>query len=315
MILKATIILIACLSLPALAATDVPVATDASTAPTVTSPAAITKVPDKTNTGFSPLPATDKGRVLISGVHIPKTEAGVSIFYVLAVLSTPQQTSGTAFNATIYDVTNEPILVGNMSGTQSGIGSPSMRANSAGWIELDLPVGKHTLMLTVDGFKKVSPLHTEFIEVNIESQQVKHISLSQYGFIRLPYFGEILLEQKHYDFCSSLQSVDYTKSVDIRTTAYKKRKEAIQAYMASNAISAKATDFADYCQALTEQQPIHTASAELIKQFEADKTIPQQIKISHLKSWQEQPEKPIRYDLMHEYEAPKKVESGLAHGQ
>ena len=315
MIVKATILLTACLSLPAFAATDAPVATDTSTAPTVTSPAAITKRPDKTNLGFSPLPAADKGRVLISGVHIPKTEAGVSIFYVLAVLSTPQQTSGTAFNATIYDVTNEPILVGNMSGIQSGIGGPNMQNNSSGWIELDLPVGKHTLMLTVDGFKKVSPLHTEFIEVNVESQQVKHISLSQYGFIRLPYFGEILLEQKHYNFCSSLQSVDYTKSVDIRTTAYKKRKEAIQAYMASNAISAKATDFADDCQALTEQLPIHTANAELIKQFEADKTIPQQIKISHLKSWQEQPEKPIRYDLMHEYEAPKKVESGLGHGQ
>ena len=311
MILKATLLLITCLSFPALATTDAPAVTDSSTTATATTTVTAPSVTTKTNPGFSPLPEADKGRVLISGVHIPKTEAGVSIFYVLAVLSTPQQTSGTAFNATIYDVTNEPILVGNMSGTQSGIGSPSMFANSAGWIELDLPVGKHTLMLTVDGFKKVSPLHTEFIEVNVESQQVKHISLSQYGFIRLPYFGEILLEQKHYNFCSSLQSVDYTKSVDIRTTAYKKRKEAIQAYMASNAISAKATDFADYCQALTEQQPIHTASAELIKQFEADKTIPQQIKISHLKSWQEQPEKPIRYDLMHEYEAPKKVESGL----
>ena len=312
MIFKATLLLTACLSLPALAAVDAPAITDTTTTIAETAPSATIK----TNTGFSPLPAADKGRVLISGVHIPKTEAGVSIFYVLAVLSTPQQTSGTPFNATIYDVTNEPILVGNMSGTQSGIGSSNMQNNSSGWIELDLPVGKHTLMLTVDGFKKVSPLHTEFIEVNVESQQVKHISLSQYGFIRLPYFGEILLEQKHYDFCSSLQSVDYTKSVDIRTTAYKKRKEAIQAYMASNAISAKATDFADYCQALTEQQPIHKASEAEVKAFEADKVTPMNIKTSHYKSWQGQTEKPIRYDLMqlHEPEAPKKVESGLVHG-
>ena len=39
------------------------------------------------------------------------------------------------------------------------------------------------------------------------------------------------------------------------------------------------------------------------------------IKTSHYKSWQAQTEKPLHYDLMHEYEAPKKVESGLAHGQ
>ena len=170
-------------------------------------------------------------------------------------------------------------------------------------------------MLTNYGFTKASPSQTDFIEVNVEPQQVKHITLSQYGIIRLPYFGEIQLAQKHYDFCTSLPALDNINSSDVRKATYKKRLEAIQAYMASNVISAKATDFADYCQALTEQQPIHTASAELIKQFEADKTIPQQIKISHLKSWQEQPEKPIRYDLMHEYEAPKKVESGLAHGQ
>ena len=116
MILKATLLTIACLSLPALAATDAPVATDMSTAPTVTSLAAISKAADKTNLGFSLLPAADKGRVLISGVHIPKTEAVVSIFYVLAMLSTPQQATGVGFNATIYDVTNEPILLGKLRG-------------------------------------------------------------------------------------------------------------------------------------------------------------------------------------------------------
>ena len=315
MILKATLLTIACLSLPALAATDAPVAADTSTAPTVTSPSAITKGPDKTNLGFSPLPAADKGRVLISGVHIPKTEAGVSIFYVLGMLSTPQQTTGVGFNATIYDVTNEPILVGNMTGQQSGISTRSMFYNSAGWIELDLPVGKHTLMLTNNGFTKANPSQTDFIEVNVEPQQVKHVSLSQYGIIRLPYFGEILLAQKHYDFCTSLPALDNINSSDVRKATYKKRLEAIQAYMVSNAISAKATDFADYCQALTEQQPIHKASEAEIKAFEADKVTPMNIKTSHYKSWQEQTERPLRYDLMHEYEAPKKVESGLAHGQ
>ena len=314
MILKATLLLITCLSFPALATTDAPAVTDSSTTATATTTVTAPSVTTKTIPGFSPLPAADKGRVLISGVHIPKTEAGVSIFYVLGMLSTPQQTSGAPFGVTIYDVTNELTLIGYMSGTQSGIGIPSMRANSAGWIELDLPVGKHTLMLTNYGFTKASPSQTDFIEVMVEPQKVKHISLSQYGIIRLPYFGEILLEQKHYDFCTSLQGDDATKSANNRDVAYKKRLETIQTYMASNAISAKATDFADYCQALTEQLPIHTAYAELIKQFEADKSITQQIKASHFKSWQAQTEKPIRYDLMHEYEAPKKVESGLAHG-
>ena len=149
------------------------------------------------------------------------------------MLSTPQAASGAGFNATIYDVTNEPILIGNLSGVQSGIGSRSMFFNSAGWIELDLPAGKHTLMLTVDGFKKASQLHTEFVDVNVEPQQVKHVTLSQYGFIRFPYFGEILLEQKHYDFCTSLQGDDVTKSSNIRDVAYKKRLAAIQAYMVS----------------------------------------------------------------------------------
>ena len=190
-----------------------------------------------------------------------------------------------------------------------------MYANSAGWIEVDLPVGKHTLMLTNNGFTKANPSQTDFIEVNVEPQQVKHVSISQYGIIRLPYLGEIQLAQKHYDFCTSLPTVDYTKNSDIRTAAYKKRTETIQAYMASNAISPKATDFADYCQALTEQQPIHKASEAEIKAFEADKVTPMNIKTSHYKSWQEQTEKPLRYDLMHEYEAPKKVESGLVHGQ
>ena len=312
MILKATLILIACLSLPAFAATDAPVATGTTTV-IATAPAAITKSPDKTNLGFSPLPAADKGRVLISGVRIPKTEPAVSAFYIFGMLSTPK--TDVPFNGHIYDVTNTPILVGGISGSQHGGITPSMSQNASGWIELDLPIGKHTLMITTDGLTKGTSLHTDFIEVIVEPNVVKHVTISQYGFMRFTYLGEILLEQKHYDFCTSLPTVDYTKSSDIRTAAYKKRTEAIQAYMVSNAISAKATDFADYCQALTEQQPIHTASAELIKQFEADKTIPQQIKTSHFKSWQEQTEKPIRYDLMHEYEAPKKVESGLAHGQ
>ena len=314
MIVKATILLIACLSLPVQAA-DAPVTADVSSTATATTNVTAPSVNTKTNLGFSPLPAADKGRVLISGVHIPKTEAGVSIFYVLGMLSTPQQTTGVGFNATIYDVTNEPTLIGNMTGQQSGIGGPSMFANSAGWIELDLPVGKHTLMLTNYGFTKANPSQTDFIEVNVEPQQVKHISLSQYGIIRLPYFGEILLAQKHYDFCTSLPALDNINSSDIRKTTYKKRLEAIQAYMASNAISAKATDFVDYCQALTEQQPIHHASDVEIKAFEADTDTPNNIKTSHYKSWQEQTEKPLRYDLMHEYEAPKKVgSSGLVNG-
>ena len=109
---------------------------------------------------------------------------------------------------------------------------------------------------------------------------------------------------------------DNINSSDIRKATYKKRIEAIQAYMVSNAISANATDFADYCQALTEQQQIHKASEAEIKAFEADKVTPMNIKTSHYKSWQEQTERPLRYDLMHEYEAPKKVESsGLLHGQ
>ena len=315
MILKATLLTIACLSFPALAATDAPVAADTSTAPTVTTPAAITKGSDKTNQGFSPLPAADKGRVLISGVHIPKTEGAVSVFYVLGMLSSPQASSGAPFGVTIYDITNELTLIGYMSGTQSGIGSPSMRANSAGWIELDLPVGKHTLMLTNYGFTKASPSQTDFIEVMVEPRQVKHISISQYGIIRLPYLGEILLEQKHYDFCTSLPALDNINSSDIRKATYKKRLEAIQVYMASNAISTKSTDFVEYCQVLTEQQSIHKASEAEMKAFEADKVTPMNIKTSHYKSWQDQTEKPLRYNLMHEYEAPKKVESGLVYGE
>ncbi len=224
MTLKATLLLTACLSLPAFAATDAPLATEASTVPIATSPAAITKGPDKTNTGFSPLPAADKGRVLISGVRIPNA---VSAFYIFGMLSTPK--TDVPFNVHIYDVTNTPILVGDISGSQHGGITPSMSQNSSGWIELDLPIGKHILMITTDGFTKGTSLHTDFIEVMVETQQVKHVSISQYGFMRFTYLGEILLEQKHYDFCNSLQSVDYTKSVDIRTTSYKKRKEAIQA--------------------------------------------------------------------------------------
>ena len=311
MILKATLILIACLSLPAFAATDAPVATGTTTV-IATAPAAITKSPDKTNLGFSPLPAADKGRVLISGVRIPKTEPAVSAFYIFGMLSTPK--TDVPFNGHIYDVTNTPILVGGISGSQHGGITPSMSQNASGWIELDLPIGKHLLMITTDGFTKGTSLHTDFIEVMVEPNVVKHVSISQYGFMRFTYLGEILLEQKHYDFCTSLPTVDYTKSSDIRTAAYKKRTEAIQAYMVSNAISAKATDFADYCQALTEQQPIHKASEAEIKASEADKVTPMNIKTSHYKSWQAQTEKPLHYNLMHEYEAPKKVESGLVHG-
>lgn len=170
MILKAKLLLTACLSLPAFAAADAPLATDTSTALTVTSPEAITKGPDKTNTGFSPLPAADKGRILISGVRIPKTEPAVSAFYIFGMLSTPK--TDVPFNVHTYDVTNTPILVGDISGSQHGGITPSMSQNSSGWIELDLPIGKHLLMITTDGFTKGTSLHTDFIEVMVEAQQV-----------------------------------------------------------------------------------------------------------------------------------------------
>ena len=124
MTLKATLLLTACLSLPAFAATDVPLASEASTVPIATSLATITKGPDKTNTGFSPLPAADKGRVLISGVRIPKAEPAVSAFYIYGMLSTPK--TDVPFNVHIYDVTNTPILVGDISGSQRGGITPSM---------------------------------------------------------------------------------------------------------------------------------------------------------------------------------------------
>ena len=315
MIVKATILLIACLSLPVQAADapDAPMVTEASTVATATTTVTAPSATTKTNQGFSPLPSAEKGRVLISGVRIPKTEPAVSAFYIFGMLSTPK--TDVPFNVHIYDVTNTPILVGDISGSQHGGITPSMSQNASGWIELDLPIGKHTLTITTDGFTRGTSLHTDFIEVMVEAQQVKHVSISQYGFMRFTYLGEILLEQKHYDFCTSLPTVDYAKSSDIRTAAYKKRTEAIQAYMVSNAISAKATDFADYCQVLTEQQPIHKASEAEIKAFEADKVTPMNIKTSHYKNWQAQTEKPLRYDLMHEYEAPKKVKSGLAYEQ
>ena len=72
MIVKATILLIACLSLPVqdADAPDAPMVTEASTVAnettttTVTAPSATTKI----NQGFSPLPSAENGRVLISGV-------------------------------------------------------------------------------------------------------------------------------------------------------------------------------------------------------------------------------------------------------
>ena len=53
----------------------------------------------------------------------------------------------------------------------------------------------------------------------------------------------------------------------------------------------------------------------LRKHFKAKIPLVEEIKTSHYKSWHAQAEKPTRYDLMHEYKAPKKLESGLGHGQ
>ena len=260
--------------------------------------------PVATNNGFSPLPTEQNGRILISGYRIPKSEPGISAYYLLAALSTPN--TQVPFKATIYDVTNEPQLVGELSGMQWGVGlSPAQwRGYGDGWLEFDAPVGKHLLMLIVDGMVKGSSFHTDMIEVNVEPQKVTHVSLSQYGFMRFPYFGEIVLDQKHYDFCTSLFGKELEKA-----------HASISQYMVTNNIDAKSTDFANYCQALYMQTSNIKPNDTLIKKFAAEKTSVEEIKTSHYKSWTQQPEKPVQYDLMKAYEEPKKATTnGLVSG-
>lgn len=241
--------------------------------------------------GFAPLPTDGHGRVQVSVFHIPKDEPGVKLFLVLGALGGAQ--TQVPFGASLYDVSDGLRYLGSLDSRGAYYGAPG------GWLEYDAPAGRRTLMLASgNGAFPRGGMHTDFIEIDVVPGQVRHLALSQYGYMRRPYLGEIRMEERHRAHCAGM-AADHPKQA----------RASIAEYMAAQGINPHARDFANYCLDLALRVQVSVPNAEALKQFEAARADLEAARAQGYPAWLKQAEKPAPYDLMRSYEPPPKPES------
>lgn len=241
--------------------------------------------------GFAPLPTDGHGRVLASVFQLPKDEPGVKLFLVLGALGGAQ--TQVPFGASLYDVTDGLRYLGSLDSRGAYHGA------AGGWLEYDAPAGRRTFMLASgNGAFPRGGMHTDFIEIDVVPGQVRHLALSQYGYMRRPYLGEIRMEERHRAYCSGLV-----------TDNYKQARADIAGYMAAQGMDPHARDFAHYCLDLALRVQVSVPNGEAHKQFEAARADLETARAQGYPAWQRQTEKPAPYDLMRSYAPPPKPES------
>lgn len=234
---------------------------------------------------FSVPSSKENGLICINPFQIPKNEPGATLFLILVAAG-----GGNIhhpISASVFDVTDETRYIGTVGFNRNGV--------LGGWVEYEAPVGKRTLMLTLAGNSSVFTQnlgisHTDFIEVEVKPGGVNHVVLSRYGISRYPYLGEIVITDKHREYCLAL------------TGRLGDRKDAIEQYMADNNINRYAWDFRSYCLALSEPRIVQTANEEARRQFAEQRSHIDAVRKETYSKWQTEGEKRLPYDLMRSYQ-------------
>lgn len=223
---------------------------------------------------FSAPTSDHNGQIRISAFHIPKDEHGVKLFFILAAVGGAD--TNRPFGGSVFDISGETRYLGDL---HSGI-----RAFRRPWIEYETPVGKRTLMLV-----EPATHHVDFIEIEVKPGGVSHIALSQYGFLRLPYLGEVLMSDVNRKYCESL------------TGKPSEREKSAISYMAANGIDSNARDFERFCRLLSDPKYIVTPMAET-KEYLKLKPQIEKLRAEHYEKWKSEAEKRAPYDLMRSYQ-------------
>lgn len=229
-------------------------------------------------------PPPQGGKVLVNAFHIPKDEPGVTLFYVLGALGGAN--TQVPFSAAVFDVTDEIRYVGLLD-------SGSRYYGGGEWLEYDAPLGKRLFMLVAgqgefpDGRKG---RHVDFAEVDVQPGATRSLAISQYGFTKMPYFGEIVMAPEHRQFCQSLQSGGAGKP-----------RDAILSYMQEQGINSNARDFVNYCMA-TALQRVRVPNEHAYQRFAEHRAAFTALFTERYPDWKkEQKEPPVAYDLMRDY--------------
>ncbi|WP_294921256.1 hypothetical protein [Sulfuricurvum sp.] len=213
----------------------------------------------------------DKGHILISLFDVPK---GYGELWTRFVFGMPR-----GINASVYDVTDGLTYLGSF-----GAGA----VNGGNMIEYNAPLGKRTLMLTFQDFPKVFSLnHTDFIEVIATKDHSTHIALSQYGITQMPYFREMIIQEKDFNFCSNLTGKNETSEENIRK------------HMLSEKIDEKAKSFIPYCRSLSnDYRKILIPNTNALEMVEKYKLKINSMKETDLPKWQQNYIKSEPFDVL-----------------
>lgn len=163
----------------------------------------------------------------------------------------------------IYDITDDLKYIG------------TMHTSSSSFIEYTPPFGKRILMLTSNGLHAISPFyHTDFIEVDITKDKMTHIAISQSGLRQMPYFHELLMKDKDFDFCSQPNNESYISDDKMNT------------YMSENGIDPNAKYFKKYCNMLSSKyKSINVPNQHAYQEFESRKAKIQDLKNKDFPEW------------------------------
>lgn len=176
----------------------------------------------------------------------------------------------------IYDITNDLQYIG------------SMQTTGLNFIEYTPPLGRRILMLTSNGLHAISPFyHTDFIEVDITKDQITHIAISQSGFRQMPYFHEILMKDKDFDFCSQPNDESYIPDNKMNN------------YMSEHGIDPNAKYFKKYCTMLSNKYKfIIVPNQNAYNEFESRKAKIQNLKDKDFPEWKKDYSKQEVFDLL-----------------
>ncbi len=219
----------------------------------------------------------DHGSIRINIFGIPKSEPGVTLFYLAGALAGSDVNN--RFSASIYDITDETQYLGTIDQFMYG------------WLEYNAPKGKRLLMLlSGGGALSTSVYSSSFLELEVLEGKSNYVAVSFKGFTRQPYLGEITIRQKDADFCESLIGKEK-----------KLLKPLVYDYMKTNDIEQYAHDFSRYCFTLASPNWIYKPNEVSISNFNAVKSEIEQIKTRELEKWNNAKESYVYYGLMKTY--------------
>lgn len=159
------------------------------------------------------------------------------------------------------------------------------------WLEYETTPGKHTLMLAAGlAVHRIDWLNVDFIEIHVQPGGINHVVLSRYGFLSLPYLGEVQISDSNRKYCERL------------TGTRREREKAALAYMAVNGIDPQAKDFVRFCLVLSDPKRIVGLTDEARRQFEEFKPQLEKLRVGRHEKWKREVEKHAPYDLMRSYE-------------